>query len=192
MVSATFSGDWGMCRYSLFLRRTDSGVHVQLGSQSFHVPVIMDTCIWPPPSPLVRMRKYLSLWCGAWQNGICVLVDSWEKKQVSKDWCLLHVGLYTGFIQCYTWRSCDTLHESEQIHQWDGTTIMLGRKRRCDTCTEGKEEMDCHWAWRGKEKVDYLVGNEGNKVLTEEVNEAVPGPKNRSGNQGCQGLTVLV
>lgn len=69
---------------------------------------------------------------------------------------------------------------------------MLGRKRRCDTCTEGEEEMDCHWAWRGKEKVDYLVGNEGNKVLTEEVNEAVPGPKNRSGNQGCQGLTVLV
>lgn len=52
--------------------------------------------------------------------------------------------------------------------------------------------MDCHWAWRGKEKVDYLVGNEGNKVLTEEVNEAVPGPKNRSGNHGCQGLTVLV
>lgn len=66
------------------------------------------------------------------------------------------------------------------------------------------EREDVILVWRGRKKWTAIGLGEGRrklttswgmkeiKVLTEEVNEAVPGPKNRSGNRGCQGLTVLV
>ena len=45
---------------------------------------------------------------------------------------------------------------------------------------------------KGSIKLTTYVGNERNRLLIAEVNKAVAGPKNRSGNHGCQDLTILV